>query len=704
MQAHGNDKFTAPEYAHDLARGQPAENLAFDRGGCVHLFGQRAVAAGLHQDVERLRPRAGGDGVHLGGKRRRKAVLVRAVHLLTAERGKAAERDREVRHISDIFQDIVHAARVGGRQQQRGVGGQRQAVARNAERGRVVQRLRLAQGNAVGQRKRLCHIALVFFAEDRPETVAQHEDAKPPALGQPDDRGVIEQRACGRRVLQQVAAAADEQPCRAHLAQDGGDVEARHGAHAVFFRTVFCILAEEGDRHVGRTGADARHQRRGDGVVARVAEAVVAADKDPARHVRRDGGEAFVHRLVVERHPRGGEVLENDAAAVVAHRAALVRRAVEERAEIGIELCLGGLAAVAAAVVGLQREVAAARVHDADVALVARDDGRQPAAHRLERRAGRADEDVGRREERGRVGAKPRREDDLSPVLPLQRVGDCAHVGEQIPLGGQHAVAHDHDFEVGVLCKQPLGAPGKAELRLAAALVHAADRDDAVRRRGEGKLVPDSGKIAVRRKAVGVDAVDRDRDVVGKLPVVVDEILLDVLADRHLAVAPVGEAAPQRRHAEDPVRRGDEAEMQFLLQRAADERGDARVRVNHVKMPVRDQLFQRGAAAQHRKRIFRMQRHGDMADAGGLQHVGVAPASRGDRHGVAVAHERAAELVDVRLRTAEAHLHRRHEDVQFLAFFHIYKSPLCGGGKRLHMHRQRTFSAPSLRELSPQGD
>lgn len=111
------------------------------------------------------------------------------------------------------------------------------------------------------------------------------------------------------------------------------------------------------------------------------------------------------------RHPRGGEVLEDDPAAVVAHRAARFGCGVEQFAEVGKELCLGGLAAVAAAVVGLQCEVAAALVHDADVALVARNDGRQPAAHRFERRAGRADEDVRRREEGGRVGAQPRRED-----------------------------------------------------------------------------------------------------------------------------------------------------------------------------------------------------------------------------------------------------------------------------------------------------
>ena len=252
----------------------------------------------------------------------------------------------------------------------------------------------------------------------------------------------------------------------------------------------------------------------------------------------------------------------------------------------------------------------------------------------------------------------------------FERVGDLPHVAEQVALGGQHAVAHDDDLEVGVLFKQPLGALRKTKLRLAAALVHAADRDDAVRRRGEGKLVRDGGKIAARCKAVGVDAVDRDRDVVGKLPVVVDQVLLDVLADRHLAVAPVGEALPQRRHAEDPVRRGDEVKMQLLLQRAADERGNARVCVNYVEVFGRDQLFQRGAAAQHRERIFRMQRHGDVADAGGLQHVGVAAARGGDRHGVAVAHEGAAEFVDVRLRAAEAHLHRRHEDVQLFVFFH----------------------------------
>ena len=175
------------------------------------------------------------------------------------------------------------------------------------------------------------------------------------------------------------------------------------------------------------------------------------------------------------RHPRGGEVLEDDPAAVVAHRAARFGCGVEQLAEVGKELCLGGLAAVAAAVVGFQCEVAAALVHDADVALVARNDGRQPAAHRFERRAGRADEDVRRREEGGRVGAQPRREDDLSPVLFLQRVGDLPHVGKQIPLGGQHAVAHDDDFEVGVLFKQPPGAFCQAKLRLAATLVHAAD-------------------------------------------------------------------------------------------------------------------------------------------------------------------------------------------------------------------------------------
>ena len=55
-------------------------------------------------------------------------------------------------------------------------------------------------------------------------------------------------------------------------------------------------------------------------------------------------------------------------------------------------------------------------------------------------------------------------------------------------------------------------------------------------------------------------------------------------------------------------------------------RGDARVRVYHVELLGCDQLFQRGTAAEHRKRVFRVQRQRDVADAGGFQHVGIASA------------------------------------------------------------------------------
>ena len=565
----------------------------------------------------------------------------------------------------NALQNIVNPRFGRGGENQRRVGGERKTLARNAERDRVCNRLRLAQRDFVGKRKCLCRDLFVFLAENRTEPVGEDKHAQSAPLCHAHDRSVIEERARGGRVLQEVAAAADEQLCTAHLAQNGGDIEAPDRAHAVFSAAPLGIFAEEGDRQLGRAAAQPRKQRGGNRIVARVAEAVVAADENFAADVGRDGGQAFVHCFIVARRPRGGVVLENHAAAVCAERFAVAR--LKECADVGKELCLGGVAAVAAAVVRPRGFCARAFVENADIALVARDNRRNGAAHRFKRGARSADKNITRCDKGGRVGAQTGGENDSSPVLFLQLVGNAAHVGEQILLGGEHAVADNHDFKVGIFFEQSRRAFRKAELRPAAALVHAADRDDAVLRVAKPKLLCNAVPCGVGGKTLGVDAVDRDRNIVRKDAVVVNEVLLDVLADRHLAVAPVGELFPERRDGKDPVRGGDKAEVQLLLQFSADERGNACVRVDDVKMLCLNQFFQPEVAAQHLHGIFRVQRQRHMANAVCLEHFGIFAARRRDRNAVSVARQRTGQFVDMRLRAAEAHLHGRHQNIQFLA-------------------------------------
>ena len=88
------------------------------------------------------------------------------------------------------------------------------------------------------------------------------------------------------------------------------------------------------------------------------------------------------------------------------------------------------------------------------------------------------------------------------------------------------------------------------------------------------------------------------------------------------------------------------------------------MRVYKVKVLFTQQLFESSISAQHAAGIFAGERQRHMADAVRLEHLGVFAARRGDRNGVSVFLQCQGELIDVRFRTAEAHLHSGHQDIE----------------------------------------
>ena len=141
------------------------------------------------------------------------------------------------------------------------------------------------------------------------------------------------------------------------------------------------------------------------------------------------------------------------------------------------------------------------------------------------------------------------------------------------------------------------------------------------------------------------------------------EIGLDVLADRHGPLPPVGEEAEGGVDLEHPVGAGDEGEAHHRLEEAAQERRDTGVGVDHVGLLPGDDPPQTEEGLEHEPDVSPV--HGGLVVADpGLLQLGNVDAAVGD-HGDVVPHpaKLLGQLHHMGLRPADLQAHEGHQNL-----------------------------------------
>ena len=168
--------------------------------------------------------------------------------------------------------------RAGGLQGEGGVTGHVQILAQNTHGAQLLQGLLIPQGDKGAFFDGLAHQPAVGAAQQRADAVGIDHHGLFQQLRQPDDGQVIDQRAGGGFVLQEAAAAADEQiaflqGAAKHKGREPGD-----GIEPILPDGVRGRIGKNGEPH--RHGELAEHAADGvqNGVIAQIAEAVIAGD------------------------------------------------------------------------------------------------------------------------------------------------------------------------------------------------------------------------------------------------------------------------------------------------------------------------------------------------------------------------------------------------------------------------------------------
>ena len=155
---------------------------------------------------------------------------------------------------------------------------------------------------------------------------------------------------------------------------------------------------------------------------------------------------------------------------------------------------------------------------------------------------------------------------------------------------------------------------------------------------------------------VGINAVGDDVDRVGIELIFLDHKGFDVLADGNVAPAPEGEGAHRGLGVVEAVRGdGEGGEACAAREHAADEGGDATVRLNDVESAAGCELPYFICRFYDRYDVLAVEREGDVFDPGGDKSGEVGAARRGDADVVTAFFERAGKGQYMCFRAPDTH-------------------------------------------------
>ena len=183
------------------------------------------------------------------------------------------------------------------------------------------------------------------------------------------------------------------------------------------------------------------------------------------------------------------------------------------------------------------------------------------------------------------------------------------------------AVTDQKKLHIGIARVQARRNVCKLHCRLGAVCVHAADADNPPCVFRKRKFSANISAVCTRCIGLGVDAVDGHGNVVGTDAVIVDEVLLDIVADSNRPLTPARQKLPEEVDMEVQMCRRDKPHMILPAQQMAQQCRNACVCMNDVKAAVTDESAQDRICAQHADRMPRVQRRLHMADAVCRQRV-----------------------------------------------------------------------------------
>ena len=548
------------------------------------------------------------------------------------------------------------------RDQKRGVGREQDLLLRHAERDELGLGIGIPDRDAVRAGHHPSGERTVLRIADRTDAVRVDRGLRAVLFRPREQTRVVFQAPAARRVLQKAPAPRKQDLGAADLAKHGGQAEAGDAGETRAAGVAASVFRQRRDLHARLRFGERRADDVEEAFVAEIAEPVVPAHENvgggAAQMERGWGGERlFVHPAVILRHPARPVTFDHDSAVAVPHRAARVRGGGEEGGDPVKERVRRGEREAAAAEVRGDGVRCLRFVEDAERALTAREDHGLRRGHGFKRGPGDPDEDV----RRGAVFAGIRDGSGDGDERAACLFVDFRGLRFDLRLLG--AAADDQD--VGV--RERFGKTGrdleKAEGGIGTVRIEAAHGDDAAAGGIEAVFCEDGRGGDGGGEFLRVDAVDRRVDAVARDAVLVDEVVRDVVGDRHDALAPAGDAPPEGIDVEIEVRGRDKAELPAVTdvegvpEKPADEGRDAGVGVDEVEMPVENQTLQAAVRAEDRAGAFGVEGQGDALHAGCRRLLRVNAAEGRERDVVPGSAEFPAELEDVRLRSADVHGH-----------------------------------------------
>ena len=179
----------------------------------------------------------------------------------------------------------------------------------------------------------------------------------------------------------------------------------------------------------------------------------------------------------------------------------------------------------------------------------------------------------------------------------------------------------------------------------------------------QAELLPHCPSGDLGRELFRIDPVDGQGDVSGGDPVLLDQIVPDVLAHRQGALSPVGQQLQHPADLEHPVAGGDKGEAQLPLEGAAQKGRDPGVGVDDVRPLLPQDPPEQGPGAEHIPHAAPVHGDGVVPDPRRLHLGHIDAAVGGDDHLMSPGLQLLGQLHDVGLRAADAQPHGRHKDL-----------------------------------------
>ena len=389
-----------------------------------------------------------------------------------------------------------------------------------------------------------------------------------------------------------------------------------------------------------------------DRVVPGVGEAVIAAH----HHMIAAAVHLVIHRQAVLRHAAHRVVLLHHLPAIAAQRPLLFLRQRQGGGHRLQQHRLRGDGVGAAAEVGVDGLLQQLRTEQAGVALCPGEHHRLLRRHGLQRGAGDPHEqvaggchDVDIRPGAGQhhTGAAQLQVHLLG--LPVQLLKHIPAAGDQDPHPGRRPV------KLGRQLNELPGCQG-------AGLIQPADMADH-RVIPQAELLPHRLPGDPGRKFLRIDPVDGQGNVSSRDPVLLDQIVPDVLAHRQSALPPVGQQLQHPADLEHPVAGGDEGEPQLPLEGAAQKGWDPGVGVDDVRPLLPQDPPEQGPGAEHIPHAAPVHGDGVVPDPRRLYLGHIYAAVGGNDHLMSPGLQLLGQLHDVGLRAADAQPHGRHKDL-----------------------------------------